>query len=222
VASLAHEINNCTNTLLDLLFLIEAAAEIKPSDSAHVYLEHAEDEVRRVSYIARAVIDNEVSDNVVHNIDIQQLLSSVTESYKSRLDLRGVSILVRFRSDGICVGHREALRQVFSSLLLNAADAVPAGGKILVRARQATEPSGQHRRGTLVTIGDNGKGIRTEDLSRIWEPSFSTKGAAGIGIGLSLVKRTVQQHQGTVRVRSSTKQGCSGTVFTIFLPSAAA
>ncbi len=90
-----------------------------------------------------------------------------------------------------------------------------------MRTRNITE--GGQSRGTLVTVGDNGKGIPTENLSRIWEPSFSTKGTSGgMGIGLSLVKHTVEEHHGAVRVRSSTKQGHSGTVFTVFLPSASA
>jgi signal transduction histidine kinase len=54
----------------------------------------------------------------------------------------------------------------------------------------------------------------------MWGPFFTTKGSAGNGIGLSLVKNTVQKHHGVLRVRSSTKVGHSGTVFSIFLPCA--
>jgi signal transduction histidine kinase len=52
----------------------------------------------------------------------------------------------------------------------------------------------------------------------MFEPFFSTKGRTGHGIGLSLVKYAVHKHKGVLRVRSSTKPGHSGTVFTIFLP----
>jgi signal transduction histidine kinase len=52
----------------------------------------------------------------------------------------------------------------------------------------------------------------------MWDPFFTTKGPAGNGLGLSLVKTTVQKHHGVLRVRSSTRPGHSGTVFTIFLP----
>jgi signal transduction histidine kinase len=70
-----------------------------------------------------------------------------------------------------------------------------------------------------VTVADNGSGIAANLLPRIFQPFFTTK-SAGHGMGLSLVKDIVQQHEGSLRVRSSTKSGHSGTVFAIFLPAA--
>ena len=55
-------------------------------------------------------------------------------------------------------------------------------------------------------------------MSNILEPFFTTKGAAGNGIGLSLVNDTVLKHHGVLRIRSSTRTGHSGSIFTIFLP----
>jgi two-component system CheB/CheR fusion protein len=107
---------------------------------------------------------------------------------------------------------------MFTNLLLNAADAMPAGGKMQARVSNAHESGGQRRRGLRLILADNGKGIAAKDLPRILDPFFSTKGAAGNGIGLSLVNNTVQKHHGVLRVRSSTKPGRSGTVFVIFLP----
>jgi len=107
---------------------------------------------------------------------------------------------------------------MFSNLLLNAADAMPNGGKIHTRISKAQEWTGQQRRGLRVTFGDDGCGIATDALQKILEPFFTTKGVSGNGIGLSLVKDTVQKHDGALRVRSSTKPGRSGSVFSIFLP----
>jgi two-component system CheB/CheR fusion protein len=92
------------------------------------------------------------------------------------------------------------------------------GGKIHTKISKAHEWNGRQRLGLRVTFGDNGCGIATDDLQRILEPFFTTKGASGNGIGLSLVKDTVQKHDGVLRVRSSTKPGRSGSIFSIFLP----
>jgi signal transduction histidine kinase len=69
-----------------------------------------------------------------------------------------------------------------------------------------------------VTFGDNGCGVPKDDLQRILEPFFTTKGISGNGIGLSLVNDAVRKHDGALRVRSSTKPGRRGSVFSVFLP----
>src|SRR5258708_2992185 len=86
---------------------------------------------------------------------------------------------------------------------------------LLPRISLAHEWSGRMRRGLRLTLADNGSGIAAKDLPRILDPFFSTKGAAGNGIGLSLVNNTVQKHHGLLHVRSSTRPGRSGTVFEI-------
>ena len=95
---------------------------------------------------------------------------------------------------------------------------MPNGGKIHTKISKAHEWTGQRR--LRVTFGDDGCGIATDDLQKILEPFFTTKGASGNGIGPSLVRETVQKHDGALRVRSSTKGGRSGSVFSIFLPAA--
>jgi len=100
-------------------------------------------------------------------------------------------------------------------------DAMPNGGKIHTKISKPQEWTGQQRRGLRVTFGDDGCGIASDDLQKILEPFFTTKGASGNGIGLSLVRDTVQKNDGKPRGRSSTKRGRSGSVFSIFLPAAA-
>ena len=75
--------------------------------------------------------------------------------------------------------------------------------------------------GVRVTVVDNGSGIQQGDLTRIFEPFYSTKGDAGTGLGLWLSHGIVQKHEGTIHVRSRTTSGFSGTVFSIFLPDSA-
>jgi len=75
--------------------------------------------------------------------------------------------------------------------------------------------------GVRVTIADNGTGIRAEDRPRLFEPFFTTKEKTGTGLGLWLSESIARKHGGSIRLRSSTKPGRSGTTFTVFLPDAA-
>jgi signal transduction histidine kinase len=71
-----------------------------------------------------------------------------------------------------------------------------------------------------VTIADNGSGITAESMTHIFEPFFTTKKDTGTGLGLWLSYSIVQKHGGWIRVRSRANQGHSGTIFSIFLPTA--
>jgi len=68
-------------------------------------------------------------------------------------------------------------------------------------------------------FADNGHGISDEDLPRIFEPFYTTKGDTGTGLGLWLAESIVRKHEGQIRVRSCRRPGQSGTVFWVFLPS---
>lgn len=216
-ASFAHEINNPLQSLINLLHLTEAEATL--TTEGRRYLRLAREEAQRISQIARAAMNGFGNAAGREEANVPEILDSVLRFYKSRFDSQGISVTSHYCCpDGnlsVCVS---ALRQMFSNLLLNAADAMPNGGKIHTKISQAHEWTGQQRRGLRVTFGDDGCGIAKDDLRKIVEPFFTTKGASGNGIGLSLVKDSVQKHDGALRVRSSTKAGRSGTVFSIFLP----
>lgn len=218
VASIAHEINNPLDSLLNLLYLIEAEATL--TAKGHEYLTLAQEEIHRLSEIARETMDKCRHKAAPDPTDVPQLLDAVITLYKPRLEACGITVQTRYGPYGHVPVFPRQLRQVFSNLLLNAADAMPKGGKMHVRVTTAHQWTGKERQGLRVTFADNGCGIAAGNLPRILEPFFTTKGFAGSGIGLSLVRDTVRDHGGVLRVRSSTKPGRSGSVFTIFLPAA--
>jgi two-component system, chemotaxis family, CheB/CheR fusion protein len=98
-------------------------------------------------------------------------------------------------------------------------EAMPRGGTIHTKVYAGHEWCGKQRRGIRVTIADNGCGIRNANIPEIFQRFFTTK-SSGSGLGLSLVSDVIQKHKGFVRVRSSTRPGRHGTVFTLFLPAA--
>ena len=217
ISSLAHEINNPLEALHQLHYLIEKEGTLK--EKGRQYLALARDEVKRISQILHAAMELRDS-GYPEDTDVPELLRSVLNFYKSRFDSQDISVNTRYRSGSHLSAYPHQLRQMCANLLLNAADAMPSGGKIYARIAPSHEWKGDHKRGLRLTFADNGSGIAAKNLARIWDPFFTTKGAAGNGIGLSLVKNTVQKHHGVLRVRSSTRTGHSGTVFSIFLPCA--
>jgi len=215
-AALAHDINNPLNSLQGLLYLLKSEATF--SEAGLHYLALANEEVGRIAQITRDSLNEFRANACSQDINVPQLLRSVVEFYQSRFTERGISIDTRYCLDGDLPVFPGPLRRAFSNLMLNAADAMPNGGTMHARGSLGHEWSGKERRGLRVTFADTGEGIAAHDLPKIFELFFSTKGSAGTGLGLSLVKNTVAKHDGAVRVRSSTKPGHSGTIFAIFLP----
>jgi len=101
------------------------------------------------------------------------------------------------------------MRQVVTGLCLNAAEAMPGGGKLSVRAGR--EPSGSR---IVLEVSDTGSGMDGETMARIFEPFFSTK-SAGRGMGLAAIRGIVENHGGEIRVGSRPGEG---STFTVLLP----
>ena len=110
-------------------------------------------------------------------------------------------------------GNENRLQQVFFNLILNARDAMPRGGWLTL-ATHADEDS------VVVEVRDTGHGIKREDIKRIYDPFFTTKGIGrGTGLGLSVSYGIVQEHGGAIFVESVPGQG---TTFQVALPALAA
>jgi signal transduction histidine kinase len=107
----------------------------------------------------------------------------------------------------------QQLEQVLVNLLLNAIDAMPNGGNLTVEAMLKSVD--QRVPSVAIAVTDNGNGIDEADLSKIFQPFFSAKKGKGIGLGLSICDRIIQNHGGTIAVES--KPG-KGTSFKIHLP----
>jgi signal transduction histidine kinase len=103
------------------------------------------------------------------------------------------------------------IRQVVANLLSNAIDAVAADGRIVVRVREAAN-------NVRIVVADNGHGILPHHRERIFQPFFTTKRDVGTGLGLWVSKGIVEKHDGSVRLRTSTRNGVSGTTLVIDFP----
>jgi signal transduction histidine kinase len=106
-------------------------------------------------------------------------------------------------------GDAEYLRSVFNNLFINAVQSMCGGGRLDVSI-EAFENY------VKIEVGDTGVGIPEENLTKIFEPYFSTK-ETGTGLGLAIVKRIVDEHKGIIGVESELNEG---TKFTVRLPKA--
>ncbi|MFZ0545549.1 MAG: ATP-binding protein, partial [Candidatus Promineifilaceae bacterium] len=114
------------------------------------------------------------------------------------------------------------IQQAFMNLVVNARDAMPDGGTLMIRIEQIeilTEndsmPGVEPGRWIQITVTDTGVGIPQEIFPRLFEPFYSTKGARGTGLGLAQVYGIVKQHDGHINVTSQVNKG---TTFTVLLP----
>jgi signal transduction histidine kinase len=128
---------------------------------------------------------------------------------------KGIVVENRFNDlRKILVSQGEML-QVFSNIIVNAIDAMTAGGTLSIQTRNTSGPGGN---GIQIAIRDQGIGIEPDHMEKVFEPFFTTKGNLGTGIGLWVAKQLVERHSGQISITSNTERGRSGTVVSIFLP----
>jgi two-component system NtrC family sensor kinase len=131
-----------------------------------------------------------------------------------QLQRANVEVKQDFGKLPMAVVAQDQLRQVFSNMVINAKDAMPEGGRLWIRTRQARAEDDVHA-WIRIILADTGSGVPKEMLHTIFEPFVTTKGEKGTGLGLWIVKGIITNHGGRLRVRS--KEG-KGTVFQIDLP----
>ena len=212
-ATMAHEINNPLESLMNLIFL--ARQDSAPGGKVHDYLVTAEGELERLTHLARQTLGFYRDTGSPTEVYLHQLMESVISVYRSKLLAAGITIDKQFDDRRKVLLRRGELLQVFSNVITNAADAMPKGGAISISTRETVGP---WRDGIETVIRDSGSGIRPEHLAQIFEPFFTTKGELGTGIGLWVAKQLVESHGGTISVASSTEEGNSGTTVTIAIP----
>jgi signal transduction histidine kinase len=215
-AAIAHEINNPLESVVNLIYL--ARQNISLEGKAQTFLMTAEQELERVSHIARQTLGYYRDTGSATEVYLHDLIENVLTVYQGKLLSAGISVDTRFTDlQKIAVSRGEML-QVFSNIIANAIDAMPQGGTLNIAIRKLMSSAGD---GVQVVIRDGGTGIRKEDLEKVFEPFFTTKGDHGTGIGLWVAKQLVERRNGQISIASSTQKGNSGTSITIFIPLAA-
>ncbi len=215
-ATIAHEINNPLEAVTNLLYLLETAPSI-PAESQHM-IALAQQELGRVVHIVRQTLGFYRESSTPVPITLSVVIDDVLGLYSRKLNENRVQVERDFQKVGVVEVLPGEMRQVFSNLVVNAIDAMGKrpGGKLSVRISPSHDWRSLGRKGVRVTLSDNGGGIHPENVKRIFEPFFSTKGEKGTGLGLWVSSGIVHKHNGSIRVRSISGKG---TCFSVFIPS---
>jgi two-component system sensor histidine kinase PilS (NtrC family) len=211
-AGLAHEVRNPLGSLSGAIELL--AAELPAPDPASRRL-------LRIVQRETTRLDGLVSDFLAYarpgelrheRCALDELLRDLAALFTEG-EHRHVALDLDLEDRLVTLGDPDALRQVLWNLLLNAAQAEPADGRVRVTARRASDAKGSWIR---VEVRDTGKGIEPAILERIFEPFFTTR-AKGTGLGLATVHRLVEAHGGSVQIASEVG---TGTTVAVVVPAA--
>ena len=221
-SSISHEINNPLEAITNLLYL--AASDDALGQATKSYLQLAQDELGRVSQIATQTLRFHRQSNNPVAVTAAQLVDPVLNLYAGRLVNSGIHVEASYSTVSRILCFENDIRQVLNNLIANAIDAMRTGGRLVVRAHDASHAQ-TGTAGVRIAVADTGHGMGRETMERIFEPFYTTKGLNGNGLGLWISKGIVERHGGCLRVRSIAQaagaQGLHGTIFTLFLPGAA-
>lgn len=212
---IAHEINNPLAAITNIFFLLRNHPSL--NDEARSIADLAEEELRRVSHIAHQTLSFYRESSHPIAVHIPQLLDDVLELQHRTFVTNHIAVRKRYRSRGELKGFPAELRQVFLNLIVNAMQAMPTGGVLGISVREATDWT-RNLRGTVVSVIDTGNGIQTREMSRIFQPFFSTKSTKGTGLGLWISKGIVQKYDGRISCRSVRGPNGCVTSFRVFFP----
>ncbi len=212
-ATIAHEINNPLEAVMNALFIAKGAE----AEASRQYLDIAEGELQRIAHITRQSLGFYRESNAPAVLSVNAVLDSAIDLLKSKVKAKLATVERQWHEEIQITGVGGELRQVFSNLVANSLDAIEDNGTIKLRiSRSAFSSNG--RPYVRVTVADDGKGISADALPHLFEPFFTTKGAVGTGLGLWVSKQIIDNHGGTIRVRSSTEGIRRGTVFSVVVP----
>lgn len=205
--SVAHDFNN-------LLAVISAHAELVEADAAGraevvAAMRSMRATVERGTTLSRRLMDlTRGHEAPAERLDLAPVVRSVSESMRDVLPAE-VRLEVTVPSGEVPVVLRPGdADQLLLNLMVNARDAMPAGGRMQVRLRSEEGAA-------VLEVEDEGTGMDDAVRARLFEPLFTTKGARGTGLGLATVQAVVTQARGSVAVQSEVGRG---TRFTVRLP----
>jgi PAS domain S-box-containing protein len=219
---IAHDFNNLLGAIT--LFGELAAGDLPADDARREDLDSIQDAVQRATTLTRQLLAfsrQQVLNTVV--LDPNTVISDLVKML-TRLIGEDIELITQLDPDaGMVRADAGQLEQVLLNLTVNARDAMPSGGKIVIATTRATLSEDAARQSeieragdyAIITVTDTGSGMSPEVRARVFEPFFSTKGARGTGLGLATVYGIIRQSGGHIAVASEPGQG---TRFTIHLP----
>jgi len=214
-SGVVHDLNNALSGVVGYIQLIKTRVD---DPELRRFAEIAEKSAKdTVAIVQRMRAFYKEQESARATLDLNRLIEDVIEMTKPRWknmpEAKGIQIeiVTDFESIPMIEGQESELRQLFTNLIFNAVDAMPEGGEITIKTRS-------RERYVAVEISDTGVGMDEETRTKIFEPFFTTK-PEGSGLGLSICRRIVAEHGGSIQVESAPGEG---TTFIVILPVAEA
>ncbi|MGD0796590.1 MAG: PAS domain S-box protein [Acidobacteriaceae bacterium] len=214
-ATIAHEINNPLEAVTNLLYLLRPM--IADPEGIN-YLSSAEDELGRVSHIAKQTLGYYREHASASRVSLTEIVLHAITIYEPRCAAAGIQIRRSLNSSRTVMLRRGEMMQVISNLIANSVYATPVGGVLAISVEDTQLPAD----GIRLTIADDGVGIAACDLPRVFDAFFTTRTTVGTGIGLFIAKQFVEGHGGRIDIESRNGPEDHGTSVRVFLPIATA
>ena len=207
-SSVAHDISNLLSIADVYLGLMEE--EINKNSNIYEYIKAVKSEMKRIGILATDMLDLSKDKLVLHKtkFSINELVNELKLYSEAFAKSPNIQIEFRIKSDDEIVADKNRLFRVFFNLLNNSADAVSDNGRIILSIKRTGKD-------ISFLVADTGKGISKENISKLFQPFFTSGKIKGTGLGLAVVQDIIKAHSGTIRVRS--KLG-SYTCFLIRIP----
>lgn len=207
-AQFAHEVGTPLNLISGHVQLLRARAR----DERVIHrLDIIAGQIDRITNIVRSMLDSTRRPVPrLESVDINSLLAQILDATQPTLVARNVELQTDIADDGLppIEADPDQLQQVFINLINNSLDAMPLGGKLTVSTALDTDS-------VVIVLADSGEGIAEDQIDLIFDPMFSTKRGRGTGLGLTIVKQIISEHNGEVEVESDPGRQ---TTFRIKLP----
>ncbi|MGZ3916968.1 MAG: sensor histidine kinase, partial [Flavisolibacter sp.] len=208
VRTLAHEVRNPLNNInMSVEQLMQGSDE---NEETHLFLDIVQRNSKRIGDIITELLDtSRPTDLVFDRCTLQSIMDESIAEALDRITLQHANMQVKYANEPCYVmANKEKLKIAFLNIIINAIEAVPsATGKLYIAIDNVKDTH-------VITIRDNGCGIPEENISRLFEPYFTSK-RNGMGLGLAATLNILQSHKANIDVSSVVKQG---TTFTITFP----
>jgi len=210
-AGIAHEIRNPLSSIRGLAQFVYNS--FSKTDERKEDLNTIIQEVDRLNKLVVQVLDYaKLKELNLTSFSLNHLINKIVELFKQEIKSKQIRFYLELSPEvSLIEADEDQIRQILMNVVINAIQAIPKRGEIKIKTEKSLlrgEPA------VKLVIDDNGIGIAEKDLNQIFDPFFSTK-EQGSGLGLSIVYKLVEGHQGEIKVES--KEG-KGTKFIIFLP----
>ena len=197
----AHEINN---PLLGILSHLELELKDAPDEDIRTEIEQCIEGAKRISSAVRGLLNYaRPAPLTISRISVERMVNETLNFLQHQPMFRNIQILTEV-SEYLPMISADAnqLSQILMNLLLNAAQAMPQGGKITISVAKV-----KFEDNIEIAVADNGAGIPADILPHVFEPFFTTKRGKGTGLGLSISQAYVHSHGGDIRLESLPERG---------------